>query len=130
MDISVHEGCDPVRGLSPDDHVFVSKRVFRGRPVMRVHLDEDGDWQAFSSAEPRWFGRPRLLHAAHLLERDPSLASLPALPLGHLATRGEASGTTWQIFQEWRSKTEPKPDRSSGAAFRAYSKGSSASMTA
>ncbi|MGN5392544.1 hypothetical protein [Streptomyces sp. JL7001] len=99
MDNSSHEGCGPVQGLSPDDHVFVSKRVFRGQPVMRVHLDEDGDWQAFSGAEPRWFGRPRLLHAAHLLERDPSLASLPALPLGHLATRDEASGTTWQVFQ-------------------------------
>ncbi|WP_159042564.1 hypothetical protein [Streptomyces sp. IGB124] len=99
MDIGQHEGCGPVQGLSPGDHVFVSKRVFRGQPVMRVHRDEDGDWQAFAGSEPRWFGRPRLLHAAHLLERDPSLSSLPALPLGHLATRDEVSGTAWQVFQ-------------------------------
>lgn len=100
MDGCLHEGCGPAQGLAPDDHVFVSKRVFRGRPVMRVHLDEDGDWQAFSGAEPRWVGRPRLIHASHLLERDPSLSSLPALPLGHLATRDEVSGTEWQIFRE------------------------------
>ncbi|MEU2185275.1 hypothetical protein, partial [Streptomyces thermolilacinus] len=70
-----------------------------GQRLLKHDLDEGGDWQAFSGAEPRWFGRPRLLHAAHLLERDPSLASLPALPLGHLATRDEAAGTTWQVFQ-------------------------------
>ncbi|MFI1281321.1 hypothetical protein ACH4U5_11285 [Streptomyces sp. NPDC020858] len=99
MDSDAHEGCGPVQDLSPDDHVFVSRRVYRGQPIARVHLDEDGDWQAFSAAEPRWFGWPRLMHAAHLLARDPSLASLPALPLGHLATRNEASATTWQIFQ-------------------------------
>ncbi len=99
MESGAHEACGPMQVLSPDDPVFVSKRVYRGQPVVRVHLDEDGDWQAFSAAEPRWFGRPRLIHAAHLLERDPSLASLPALPLGHLATRDEADGTTWEIFQ-------------------------------
>ncbi|MFF4172278.1 hypothetical protein [Streptomyces sp. NPDC001744] len=65
----------------------MSKRVLRGQPVVRVHLDEDEDWQAFSGAEPRWSGRPRLIHAAHPPERDPSSAGLPALALGHLATR-------------------------------------------
>ncbi|MGW2018173.1 hypothetical protein [Streptomyces sp. NPDC001927] len=99
MDDGAHESCGPGRELAPGDHVFVSKRVYRGWPIVRVHLDEDGDWQAFSASEPRWFGRPRLTHAAHLLERDPSLASLPALPLGHLATRDQPSGTTWQILQ-------------------------------
>ncbi len=99
MDGGAHEVCGPVYDLGPDDHVFVSKRVHQGRPVVRVHLDEDGDWQAFSAAEPRWFRWPRLIHAAHLLERDPSLASLPALPLGHLAIRDGASATTWQVFQ-------------------------------
>ncbi|MFF9011409.1 hypothetical protein ACF09C_00315 [Streptomyces sp. NPDC014870] len=94
-----HEVCGPVRVLSPGDPVFVSGCVYRGRPVVRVHLDEDGDWQAFSAVEPRWFGRPRLMYAAHLLERDPSLASLPALPLGHLAYRDDASGTTWRTAQ-------------------------------
>ncbi|MEU8762370.1 hypothetical protein [Streptomyces sp. NPDC048659] len=100
MDGDSHETCGPVRELSPDDPVFVSRRVFRGQPVVRVHLDEDGDWQAFSSAEPRWFGRPRLLHAAHLLERDPSLAGLPALPLGHLAVRDDASRSEWRIYRD------------------------------
>lgn len=99
-DEGAHEDCGPLRSLVPEDHLFVSKRVHRGRPVVRVLLDGDGDWQAFSASEPRWWpGRPRLLHAAHLLADDPSLASLPPLPPNHLAVREDASATVWQIFQ-------------------------------
>ncbi|MFE3879424.1 hypothetical protein ACFXPX_34115 [Kitasatospora sp. NPDC059146] len=67
---------------------------------MSVFLDRDGDWQAFSATEPRWWkGGPKLVHAAHLLGGDPSLAELPALPLGHWTTRTDASSTQWQVFR-------------------------------
>ncbi|MFD9689860.1 hypothetical protein [Kitasatospora sp. NPDC059088] len=67
---------------------------------MSVFLDRDGDWQAFSATEPRWWkGGPKLVHAAHLLDGDASLAELPALPLGHWATRTDASSTQWQVFR-------------------------------
>ncbi|MFF2747204.1 hypothetical protein ACFVVA_16855 [Kitasatospora sp. NPDC058048] len=100
MTVESHKDCGPVYTLSPDEPVFVSKRVRRGQPVMSVHLDEDGDWQAFSGTEPRWWkGGPRLVHAAHLLESDPSMAALPALPLNHWATREDASSTAWQVFR-------------------------------
>lgn len=99
MTVESHEDCGPVYTPEPHEPVYVSKRVYGGQPVVSVHLDEDGDWQAFSAVEPRRIGRPRLLHAAHLLERDPSLAGLPPLPLGHWATREDASATTWQVFR-------------------------------
>ncbi|MFF8775124.1 hypothetical protein [Kitasatospora sp. NPDC015120] len=100
MTVESHEDCGPARALGPDDLVFVSKRVHRGMPVASVSLDKDGDWQAFSAAEPRWWrGWPRLIHAAHLLESDSSLAGLPALPVNHRATREDASSTTWQVFR-------------------------------
>ncbi|MER8186396.1 hypothetical protein [Kitasatospora sp. NPDC094015] len=100
MTAESHEDCGPLHSLAPDDPVFASKRVHRGQPVVSVHLDRDGDWQAFSAVEPRWLmGAPRLIHAAHLIERDPSLAHLPALPLDHWATRADPSATTWEVFR-------------------------------
>jgi hypothetical protein len=72
----------------PDTAVFTTQPVLDGARVRDVFHDQDGDWQVLCgttlAAEDG-----RIVHFAHLVEQDPSLASLADLPRGWWAGRCE-----------------------------------------
>ncbi|MGW4222919.1 hypothetical protein ACWEG1_05625 [Streptomyces bauhiniae] len=85
---------------------IVQKTVSEGRfPALVVVHDDEGDWLVGDDThDPNETGASHLVHLAHVLAHDPSLAALADLPLGHVATRHSA-GDPW-IIGTWSYEEE------------------------
>lgn len=70
------------------DHVFTT-----AKPILFVS-HEDGDWQFLCGGVHAEDETPRVVGSNHLLERDPTLLEVLALPFGWIAER-EAVGGDW-----------------------------------
>lgn len=68
---------------------FSCRNVYeREAPVLYIVHGEDGDWQLLCGGnEHDDANEIVVLHVAHLIERDPSLAEILDLDLGHEAER-------------------------------------------
>ena len=79
----------------PDDDqlVFVEVDAFDGVPIISVFHDEDGDWQFFTTLDPKP-ENARLVHPSHVLEMDAALAELTDMPVGSWAAR-HGPGQPW-----------------------------------
>jgi hypothetical protein len=76
-----------------DQLVFVESDAFDGVPIISVFHDEDGDWQFFTTLDPKP-ENARLVHPSHVLELDPALAEVTDMPLGTWAAR-HGRGQPW-----------------------------------
>lgn len=78
-------------GTFPDGLlVIVQKTVAAGAlPALVVIHDDEDDWLLCDGInDPNSSDASMVSHMDHVLERDPSLASLAGLPPGHVAQRG------------------------------------------
>jgi hypothetical protein len=83
--------------------VFCCSSVFeRGKPILRVAHDYDGDWQFLDGAAREENELPKLVCFEHVVEWEPAILSLYDLPRGWCAERDSAS-------EEWQRKELP-PD--------------------
>ena len=74
--------------------VFSCEHVIeRGRPILRVSHDHDGDWQ-FLCGDSHVGGKPQIVCLGCMVERDGSIVSVADLPMGWGADR-EFPGAAW-----------------------------------
>jgi hypothetical protein len=82
---------------------FTTIRVVDGAPIVHVAHDTDGAWQFID--EDAWERADiQISHLAHIVDADPTLASISDLPPGWQASR-EHVGGSWT-----RSPLSPGPD--------------------
>jgi hypothetical protein len=88
----------------PNATAFTTIRVVDGAPVVYVTHDMDGAWQFIDQDE--WVRADiQISHLAHIVDADPTLASISDLPVGWQASR-EHVGGLWT-----RSPLPPDPDQ-------------------
>lgn len=78
--------------------MFCCGHVFRGeRPVLLVVHEEDGDWQFMCGSGDHWNTGDgpdgHYTHVDHLVQRDPTLATISDLPLNREAERASEKGS-------------------------------------
>jgi len=83
---------------------FTTAGVQNGSPILRVYHDYDADWQFHDDApQSPAESEPKLVSLGHLIERDPTLATLHDLPYGWRAERES-------VTSQWiRHKNNPFP---------------------
>ena len=75
---------------------FTTRFVIEGsKPILEVYHENDGDWQ-FLCGTTVETADVKLVCMGCMLERDPSLGELAALPFGWRAYRN-SSGSAWQV---------------------------------
>jgi len=79
---------------------FTCRNVWeKHEPVLMVVHDSDGDWQLLCDGDEHdQVDEIVTLHAAHLIERDPSLQFISDLPLGMEANR-ESLESPWVLSE-------------------------------
>ena len=86
--------------------MFTSRQVMDGElPILLVtHDGEDGAWQFVHGTETDDLSNGILVHPEHLVDLDPSVASLEDLPRGWIAWRPEPE-------DPWTREPEGPPGR-------------------
>ena len=90
-----------------DTRCITCSRVLDDRaPVLYVCHDSDGEWQLLCGGDEHAGDSSciRIVHAGHLMERDPSLAALFDLPRGHAASR-ESTAASWSRYERDEDET-------------------------
>lgn len=81
----------------PEDTVMTSTEVLDHRLVVtRVHRLTSGGWMALSAQEAEE-SEPTWVHFAHVLEADPTVATVPPLKRGQYALR-HPQLSRWTVF--------------------------------
>lgn len=87
------------------DHLgaVVQRTVLTGQQPARIVIhDEANDWLVGDGVnDPNLPGASVIACIAHVVDTDPSVASLSTLPIGHVAERGDPE-TPWTItVRDW-----------------------------
>jgi hypothetical protein len=88
---------------TPSGLVYTSRQVmYDGWPILNVTHDADDEhWQFINGWGDTEEGmKPILVHAEHVIELDPTIASLSDLPLGWRAWRAD-------VTDDWTREPDP-----------------------